>query len=325
MPISALLPDLHYIDLILENPEDTPIRTHPTPPSQLEHISTGTAFPPVPSFLVEKIELSAFIEMADLIPTRLGLDDTARSKLRRSVTNISEWLQAFTVYISIIVKKQPHRVPDLIGYQILILEASNEYHNDCWLGYTRHFRQQAASQSNCKWSDMDSVQLQVVRYGLHLMEYGFHWSSKNWSMRYCISLFHASKDCEFASDRGMNVEPQYFRLSRTMLRPHRLIFHHWNEQRTPKCSFPNCRYEHICSLCTFNPEATSIHHKAVYRPYHLNQTRSRPPTKVIAAAQFSLIKEYQPQLKKRTKLAETNTWHSVTNVNNRIFLPLKTH
>ena len=32
--------------------------------------------------------------------------------------------------------------------------------------------------------------------------------------------------------------------------------------------------------------ATSIHHKAVYRPYRLNQTRSRPPTTVIAAAQF---------------------------------------
>ena len=47
VPISALLPDLHYVDLIPENPEDTSICTHPTPPSQLEHISTGTALPPV--------------------------------------------------------------------------------------------------------------------------------------------------------------------------------------------------------------------------------------------------------------------------------------
>ena len=69
--------------------------------------------------------------MGDLIPTCLGLDDTAHSKLRHSVTIISEWLQAFTVYVLVIAKKQPHHVPDVMGYQILILEASNEYCNDC--------------------------------------------------------------------------------------------------------------------------------------------------------------------------------------------------
>ena len=135
-PISA---DLRYVDLILENIEDT--RTHPTLPSQLKNISTGTALLPVPTFFVEKIESGAFIEMGDLIPTRLGLYDMARLKLRCSVTNISEWLQAFTVYVSVIAKKQPYCVPNLMGYQILILEASNNYCNECWLGYDRHFWQ----------------------------------------------------------------------------------------------------------------------------------------------------------------------------------------
>ena len=64
--------------------------------------------------------------MGDLIPTHLGLDDTVRSKLRCSITNITEWLQAFTVYISVIAKTQPHRISDFMGYQILIPEASNE-------------------------------------------------------------------------------------------------------------------------------------------------------------------------------------------------------
>ena len=204
--------------------------------------------------------------MGDLIPTHLGLDNTACSKLRRSVTNISEWLQAFAVYVSLIVKKQPHRVPDLIGYQILILEASNEYRNDCWLGYDRRFRQQAASRSNCKWSDMDSTLWNMVFTG------------RTGQCGYCFSLYHASKDCELASDKGMNVKPRYLRSSCTMSRPYRLICHHWNVKRTPNCSFPNCHYEHICSLCTFNPEATDIHHKAVYCPCCLNQARSRPLT-----------------------------------------------
>ena len=117
------------MDLILGNFRDTNTCTRSTPPRQLESIPTGTALPPVPTSLVEKVEPGA-IKMGDLIPTRLGLDDTARSKLRCSVTNISEWLQVFTVYVSVIAKKQPHRVPDLMGYQILILKASNEYCND---------------------------------------------------------------------------------------------------------------------------------------------------------------------------------------------------
>ena len=109
VPISE---DLCYVDLILENIEDT--YTHPTPPSELKNISTGTVLPPVLTFLMEKIELGAFTETGDLIPTRL---DTACLKLRRSVTNINEWLQTFAVYVSVIAKKtspcsRPHGIPD---------------------------------------------------------------------------------------------------------------------------------------------------------------------------------------------------------------------
>ena len=266
VPISALLPDLHHVDLIPGNFVDATIRTHPTPPNQIENIPTGMVLPPVPTSLVEKSESGAFIEIGDLIPTHLGLDDTARSKLRHSVTNISEWLQAFTVYVSVIAKKQPNHVPDLMGYQILILEASNESCNDCWLGYDRRFRQLAASRSNCKWSDMDST----------LWNMAFTAQARTGQCVYCFSLFHASKHCELTSDGGVNTEPQYLRSRRTVPRSHRLICCHWNEGHTPNCSFPNCRYEHICSLCTFNPEATDVHHRAVYCPCRLSQGRGRP-------------------------------------------------
>ena len=263
-----LLPDLRHVNLIPGNLEDTPTRISPTPAHQLESSQTGTILPPVPTSLVEKIKSGAFIEMGDLIPTRLGLDDTARSKLRRTITNISEWLQAFAVYVSIIAKKQPYRVPDLMGYQILILEASNEYRNDYWSGYDRRFQQQAASQPHCKWSDMDST----------LWNMAFTGQARTGRCGYCFSLFHPSKDCELATDRGGAVEPGNLRSSRTVSRPHRLICRHWNEECTPNCSFPNCRYEHICSLCTFNPDASDIYHKAVYCPYRLNQSRSGPST-----------------------------------------------
>ena len=128
---------------------------------------------------------------------RLRLDDMARSKLRCSVTNISERLQAFAIYVSVIAKKQPHCVPDLMGYQILILEASDKYRNDCWLRYDRRFWQQA-SWSICKWSDMDST----------LWNMAFTGQARTSQCGYYFSLFHVSKDCELTSDRGVNVEPR---------------------------------------------------------------------------------------------------------------------
>ena len=121
-------------------------RTHPliphtyTLPHQLESIQNWYSSLSSSNFPCEKkkTESNAFIKTGDLIPTHLGLDDTVRSKLRCSITNITKWLQAFTVYISVIAKTQPHRISDLMGYQILIPEASNELVQFFFLG--KHFK-----------------------------------------------------------------------------------------------------------------------------------------------------------------------------------------
>ena len=88
----------------------------------------GSSIPPVPPSLVQKIESGAFIELGDFVPNHLGFEEIVGSKSKQHpITNISEWLQAFAVYVSVIARKQPQRVPDLMGYQILMLEASKEY------------------------------------------------------------------------------------------------------------------------------------------------------------------------------------------------------
>ena len=98
-----------------------------------------------------------FIEFGDLVLSCLSFEETTGCKSKQHpVTNIAEWLQAFAVYVSIVARKQPQYIPDLMGYQILMLEASNEYKGSSWLAYDRHFRQQTAAQPNCRWSMIDS-------------------------------------------------------------------------------------------------------------------------------------------------------------------------
>ena len=42
----------------------------------------------------------------------------------------------------------------------------------------------------------------------------------------------------------------------------------YNCESTPGCSFPNCKFKHICHLCTDDPHSTDKHLNAVICPHH---------------------------------------------------------
>ena len=173
---------------------------------------------------MEKTESGAFVEMGDLLPSRLGLDDAAKSKQKHRLINITEWLQR---YVSVIASKQPQRVPDLMGYQVLILEASSEYKNDCWMAYDRRFRQDATSQPQRSWSNIDTT----------LWLLAFSGQARANRCNICFSLSHISKDSELASDtRDNQPSPPSQYLYRRQGYSHeqhyrRLICYQWNNLR----------------------------------------------------------------------------------------------
>jgi len=149
----------------------------------------------VPPSLVIKIESGKFVKMADLVPSHLDFEDIVGAKSKQqAVTNITEWLEAFVVYVSVVARKQPQRVPDLMGYQILMLEASSEYQNNRWMAHDRRFRQQAASHPSSKWSST-------------LWNFAFTDQAKASHCKHCFSLFHLSKNCEFAPDSTHDSPP----------------------------------------------------------------------------------------------------------------------
>ena len=112
--------------------------------------------PPVSQKLIEKIEAGNFIDMSELLSDHMGVlnnEDSPRptKTKRHNVTNILEWARCFAIYISILNWKQPQQVPDLLGYQFLILLISMAYEGDGWQGYDRVFRQHAAANSLGTW------------------------------------------------------------------------------------------------------------------------------------------------------------------------------
>ena len=220
-------------------------------------VSVGGGFPPVPLKLVNKIESGEFVDMDDLLPDKLGStrpqmhDDqsTTTKSRRRSVTNILEWIQCFSVYIAVITRKQPERIQDLLGYQSRILEAHLEYAGDYWLGYDRRFRLEAAASNNTNWSTIDT----------NLWSIAFSGKAKSTRCKYCFCITHSSADCNWAPD------PQPTRPYNPQQRARHRICFKWNNV-PGRCPVQGCKFDHMCLLCANNPAVWDKAHKAIYCP-----------------------------------------------------------
>ena len=249
LPINSS--DLNHVDVITPHRKKAaPSATHHIAPA----LPAGSTILPVPPNLVAKIVSGQFVEMGDLVPSHLGFGECAGTKAKQqAVANISEWHQAFAVYASVYARKQPQRVPDLMGYQILILEASSEYQNNQWLAYDHCFWQLAASQPNCKWFTTDFT----------LYNFAFTGQARANRCKHCFSLFHQSKDCEFAPNLTAipHELPSHWNAS-----CHKFICRQWNENSYEGCPFPNCRYEHVCYYYAKNPASRDCNHKAIFCP-----------------------------------------------------------
>ena len=241
--------------------------------------------PPVPTKLIEKIESGKFVDMSELLSDHLGVleneDQQKSSKPKRhNVTNILEWARCFALYTSILSRKQPQRIADLLGYQSLIILASMAYEGDSWQGYDRIFRQHArifrqhvAVKSSCTWASIDAPLWNVAFAGKTMSPHCKH----------CFSFSYTSKECAWASDHSTHVIPSSQstdRGQRTSQRRRR-IFLAWNNHPYPGCPFPNCSFEHSCAYCINIPGVVDKGHKARFCPYQsFSSSKNGPPTPI---------------------------------------------
>jgi len=123
-------------------------------------ISSG--LPPVPAKLVKKIHDGSFVKMAELLTTTLisphyeANDHTAsHRKTPKQVTDIMDWIQCFGMYVAIVSLKNPRRIPNLIGYQNLIIQSYIDSHEGHWIIYDRRFCLKASTTTIPEWSAID--------------------------------------------------------------------------------------------------------------------------------------------------------------------------
>ena len=245
-----------------------PPSTPSTPQLEPQAMTIGEGLPPVPGKLIKKIESGQFIELAELLPDRLGFtaasDDDgpkASKSKNKPIASIIEWIQCFGTYTAVLSKSQPHRVADLLGYQTLILQAYMEFRGDRWLGYDRTFRLKAATQKDLKWATIDAT----------LWSLAFSTQGAD-RCQHCFSLHHKSSECSWDTDfkpAALNHTP-FTHPGQGVQRTSTVCFQ-WNRDPSPTCAFKNCKFAHKCLYCTKNPKATDTAHKALYCPYRLDR------------------------------------------------------
>ena len=271
------------------------------PPKAEGPLAIAAGLPPVPQRLVARIQAGEFIDMAELLPDRLGVsagpsldgdkeERQGQKPKQRQVTNILEWVQCFGIYMSVLTKKAPDRIQDLLGYQGLILEARMEYAGDGWLGYDRRFRQRAAANPDAVWARIDPT----------LWNIAFAGQGRASRCRFCFSLSHHSEDCDWAPSPTKNP-PQEASSGKPFSAPSRFrgasstgspVCYEWNFSPDPVCPHPGCKYRHICIYCSNDARVADKEHKAV----HCSRRRRPPPWQMNTGPtrQTNYGNRYQP-------------------------------
>ena len=152
---------------------------------------------------------------------------------------------------------------DLLGYQSLIIQAYQEYQGDCWLGYDRRCRHQAAAIPSAKWAIADST----------LWNLAFSGRACTSRCSHCFSLSHQSGDCETLPNTHRERTPYR---NQPVIPPRigKPVCYSFNENPKPGCQHPNCRYDHSCYWCRHDPKITNKCHKAIFCP---NRPKSQQP------------------------------------------------
>ena len=114
-------------------------------------------FHPVPYKTVVAITSGQFVQLALLLskpddasagPT-ISLDGRViiapATRPPRRLSDIVLWLQAFSIYASVLVATFPGRARDLWAYQLLILRTYAQFRGLAWLNYDKAFRHNAAA------------------------------------------------------------------------------------------------------------------------------------------------------------------------------------
>ena len=243
------------IEEIVSRSVHTALNAFSTPASALSPLASnqtpctpGTASPlglsrPVDRNLEDKILRGEYVDFALLLPDnlyqsqtpeiQLRLDDSSSGPMGSPVTMVrkkkpvidtfQKWLDAYMVYMLVLVTAYSRRALELIKYQQIISRAVTKFKGLAWVSYDQQFRRRAAYDLSLSWDKVDLELWTVTFAGLAKPH-----------CNVCSSPYHAEDVCPSADP---NRKP---RRSQTVC---------FDFNKPTGCRRRNCSYPHVCRRC----------------------------------------------------------------------------
>ena len=211
-----------------------------------------------------------FVEMAEIsadddLPQANG---RPASSSRPPITNISQWLERYSVMAAILATRFPEKAPEVLVYQAAIIRAERNYKGKQWVTYDRQYRREALARKDLNWS------IPNVR----LYNEAFTGRAKAIPRcSYCLQDDHPTSMCprnpvrQLAWDMPMwTAQPAPGFVPRTTQMD---ICRNFNEGR---CKRLHCWYQHICLGCQEPHAVTNCPRR---RQPQMRGPRSRSPVR----------------------------------------------
>ena len=238
----------------------------------------ASAFAPIPSKLVKRIQKLEFIELRELLPDNIALAEKleslpthshmVKSPEQREISSIVSWVSCFATYLAVVLQVHPERSRDMLAYMRLVVREAYKFDGQGWLMYDSIFRKNNQGPT-ARWDMIDPSLHMAYIQGLS--------NRPRVPCPLCQECDHRTENCAKASletstrggprteDRGYghlarrgkrpllyNMPLPYPRAPRTessSVDPNGLgkICISWNRGQ---CAVPGaCTYQHICATC----------------------------------------------------------------------------
>ncbi len=163
---------------------------------------------------------------------------------RREVPDVLSWLQCFTTYAAVVTARYPEKIRELLAYQAMIISEARRCGGRGWLLYDAAFRQQIRS-----FETVDFSRINQSLYSTTFLAYG---SGRTRFCPDCMMADHAREECALNPNRSLPMVQMREAEGRPRApdpkrrRAKSGPCYAWNDGR---CSFRDCRYDHVCSQC----------------------------------------------------------------------------
>ena len=110
----------------------------------------------LPAKVAKRILDLEFVEMAEVtVDDDLQGSGRQPAPARLPVTDISQWLERFSLMAAILTTRFPEKAGELFAYQATIVRAERNYEGKRWVSYDRQFRREALARRDLNWSVTD--------------------------------------------------------------------------------------------------------------------------------------------------------------------------